>query len=236
MLCKALNSQFRTEIQQGKLVIENFVVTANDEELNVNFYLHKEDYLSQFPKPLAEHEANFEKVLLPSKSVSRIISEHGAPYYIKIDIEHYDNEILRALLTNKIYPPFISAESHTIEIFSLLVCMGYNAYKLIDGYSVPEVYKNRLIKGKKDSKILSFPIHSAGPFGNDIDGEWMTADNFSRRLTYEGLGWRDIHASRIDIANPSITASPADYCKRLIKEKVFNFVPMPIRLLKRKYF
>ncbi|SDB18623.1 hypothetical protein SAMN05660653_00921 [Desulfonatronum thiosulfatophilum] len=49
--------------------------------------------------------------------------------------------------------------------------------------------------------MYSFPLHSAGPFGNDVDGAWMNASTFLRVLALEGLGWKDIHATYNDDTN-----------------------------------
>ena len=208
MLCELITERFHAEIENRRLIVENCVITAEEEDEDVSFYIHKRNHvLSQFPEPMLEQMNNYEKVFLPSKSVDRIIKEHGNPYYIKIDIEHYDAQILRSLSTEDIYPPFISAESHSIEIFSLLVSMGYRAFKLVDGSTVSQVYANRIIQCGQEKISYSFPFHSAGPFGNDVDGKWMNAENFFRLLAFEGLGWKDIHASRIEQADSSISPS-----------------------------
>jgi hypothetical protein len=84
------------------LSVENCVITAEEEADEVHFYIHKRHHvLSQFPKPGSKILDNCEKVLLKSKTVNRIILEHGDPYYIKIAIEHYDGQILRALSSSE---------------------------------------------------------------------------------------------------------------------------------------
>lgn len=220
-LCGIMEKRFKLEIQSGRLVIENCVLTADDESPKVAFYIHKCNHvLSQFPQPTNKLAKNFEEVILPSASVMSVIKRYGVPHYIKIDIEHYDSQILRALFENGIYPPYISAESHSIEVFSLLVSLGrYNAFKLIDGETVSQVYSNRLILSDQGESLYSFPFHSAGPFGNDVDGKWMDANNFFRLLAIEGLGWKDIHATNQVEADPSASVSMQDYLKYLEKSK-----------------
>jgi hypothetical protein len=41
----------------------------------------------------------------------------------------------------------------------------------------------------------SFPVHSAGPFGDDINGRWFDIRSFQKLLAIEGTGWKDIHAT-----------------------------------------
>jgi hypothetical protein len=72
------------------------------------------------------------------------------------------------------------------------------------------------------SKKHSFPHHSGGPFGNDIDGPWMTPESFFRLLAFAGLGWKDIHASKVDAPNPSYVPQPQVHFS--IKFEFFNVV------------
>ena len=106
-------------------------------------------------------------------------------------------------------PPFISAESHSIDVFATLVALGkYNSFKLVDGGTVSSRYQDYDIFTTDGSVKYSFPPHSAGPFGNDISGQWMTSENFFRVLAFSGLGWKDIHASNIEIPEPSYAPQP----------------------------
>lgn len=104
--------------------------------------------------------------MLPSRTASSIIKHYGEPFYIKIDVENYDHEILRDLFKNEIYPPWISAESHTIEVFCLLVSTNvYHAYNLVDGSYNEIKFKNFPIKANLGKELYSFPGNSSGPLG-----------------------------------------------------------------------
>ncbi len=74
---------------------------------------------------------------------------------------------------------------------------GYDAFKLVDGHSVVQRYRNYPISVGNDIEIYSFPYHSAGPFGDDVAGEWLTGSSFFSILAVKGLGWKDIHASNV---------------------------------------
>jgi len=205
-LCNLINQRFKNEITQGKLIVENCVV-QNENSLNeVPFYIHKTNHvLSQFPKPLKIE--NFTEKKLPSKNIIEIIKKYGNPFYIKIDIEHSDHSILKEILSNKITPDYISCESHHIEIFAtLLSSQKYKSFKLVDGAAVSKKYANYEIATNSGLQKYSFPHHSAGPFGNDISGPWMTANNFFQLLGLVGLGWKDIHVSRVD--EPDLNYKP----------------------------
>jgi FkbM family methyltransferase len=198
-LCDLITERFHSQLRAGRLVLEKCVVVAEGKSGLMDFYVHKYNHvLSQLLPPSPENASQFEKVLLPSRNVADIIRNYGSPHYVKIDIEGYDAHVLRGLFAAGIFPSFISAESHSIDVFALLVAQGrYSAFKLVDGPSVSHVYRNRRVtSGTQGEQIrYSFPYHSAGPFGDDIDGPWVTADDFLRVLAFEGLGWKDIHAS-----------------------------------------
>lgn len=222
-LCEIIRQRFSAEIQAGRLILENCVVTANENLSEVDFYIHK-TYAgqSQFPPPSEATLPQFTKLKLPSKSILSLINTHGEPYYIKIDVEHYDAPLLNAIFASNLRPPFISAESHSIDVFVALVAQGrYKAFKLVDGPSVSRIYKNRVIKSQSTQEPIrySFPFKSAGPFGDDIDGKWMTPDHLFSLLSSQGFGWKDIHATNTENPAPSSPQKIVNYLDRLINQE-----------------
>jgi len=203
VLCDQIKNRFKEQIANGNLIVENCVLNVEQSSDQIAFYIHKIHHvLSQLPRP--ENTDQFDEVSLPSKNVIELIRKYGEPYYIKIDIEHYDQIILRELFIHNIVPPYISSEAHSIEVFASLVALGkYNSFKLVDGASVSNKYKDYEISTKGGSIKYSFPHHSAGPFGNDISGSWMTAKDFFYVLAIAGLGWKDIHASNTEKPDPN---------------------------------
>jgi FkbM family methyltransferase len=125
-------SRFSEEIAAHKLIVEHCVLTVDDGGGMVPFYVHKTDHvLSQFLPPDRSVLDDFEKIAISSKNVISIIEQHGAPFYIKVDLEGYDQIILLELFRKDIRPKFISAESHSIDIFALLVAFGrYTSFNL----------------------------------------------------------------------------------------------------------
>jgi FkbM family methyltransferase len=207
-LCSLINNRFKNEIVKGKLIVENCVLQDDISLNHVSFYIHKKNHvLSQFPKPLKIND--FNEIKLPSKNIVEIIKKYGTPYYIKIDIEHVDHLILKEILNNNIIPPYISCESHSVEVFATLISSeNYKSFKLVDGASVSKKYQNHEIITDNGKKKYSFPHHSAGPFGNDISGPWMTSHNFFQLLGFVGLGWKDIHATNIDEPDKDYRVKP----------------------------
>ena len=221
-LCEIIASRFGDEISSGRLFVENCVLNVDADALQAEFYLNKEHVLSQFPRPDDSVASQFTRVVLPSRTPLAVIQQYGPPYYIKIDIEQYDHVVLEHLFQNQIRPPFISAESHSVEVFCLLVSLGkYGAYKLLDGYSVAEVYRDASILNLNgDKEVYSFPLHSAGPFGDDIGGDWVPPDRLLRMLGSEGMGWKDIHATSEIVPAPTPPPPPPPRRSKGIRKRI----------------
>ncbi len=232
-LCKEIRLRFADPIQQGRLYVENSVLTENGAAAEVYFYLHQEhSEYSRFPVPDESVIKEYEKILLPSIAVRELVRKYGEPYYVKIDIEFYDQAILRALFADGIHPPYISAESQTIDVFATLVAQGgYRSYKLVDGETVSRRFKNLPITTAAGTETYSFPFGSAGPFEADLPGPWMTADNFFQLLAQEGLGWKDIHATNQIDPDAGCRPDPARYVHDYLKKKIKPFIPKPMRPL-----
>jgi FkbM family methyltransferase len=222
LLAGEIRLRFSDAIAASRLIVESCILSAGEGQSKQSFYIHKNNHVvSQFPRPEENRIAEFEEIFLPSRNVVDVIKEHGSPYYVKIDIEHYDKNILEALFSNKIRPPFVSAESHSIEVFSILVSRGkYDCFNLVDGASVCKLYEKITIKTVSGEEKHSFPYHSAGPFGEDINGDWMTANNFFMHLAFEGLGWKDIHATTEFTADPGIRPKIHQMLLKKTKRKI----------------
>ncbi|MCJ2014801.1 FkbM family methyltransferase [Methylobacterium sp. J-076] len=195
-LCQHSRARFAREIDEGRLTIINAVVTDAEYQDEVDFYIHRtNDVLSQFPAPAPEVREQFDRIRLASIPATVIVRNHGEPHYIKIDLEGFDPNVLRSLFGAGIKPPFISAESHSVEVFSLLCAHGYRSFNLVDGLSVPKVYANAEIAGEAGPVRHAFPWHSTGPYGEDLRSPWHDAESFFYLLARRRLGWKDVHAS-----------------------------------------
>ncbi len=196
-LCEHMRAKYEQEIEEGRVVIENCVITNGPSDEDVDFYLHDIHMLSKFVKP-SPNEANlFKKVTLRSRNILDIIKKHGYPYYFKTDVEGYDHIVLKTLFSGGYHPAFISAEAHSLDIFCILVCLGdYRSFKLVDAPTVSKVYENCEVKTANGPVRFSFEPHSAGPFGEDILGPWMSDVTFMKHMSEVGFGWKDIHGTR----------------------------------------
>jgi FkbM family methyltransferase len=200
-LADQIRLKYFSDIAAGRLIVKSIAITDNNNSNFIIFYQHKTKHvLSSVVKPPLLDEENWEMVTVPAQNVIELIQEYGEPYYIKIDLEHYDEHILKILFANNIRPLYISCEAHTENILSLLANEGrYHKFKRVDGNQVHKTYNQIVISTKEEYQTLvSFPFHSAGPFGEDILGPWYS---FSELITQQrsGLwnwGWMDLHCSK----------------------------------------
>lgn len=200
-LAAGLRQRFAGEIAAGRVVVENCVLTVDPAVSEVPFFLHRaNDLLSQLPEPAPDRRAEFDQTVLPAATIAALVARHGNPHYVKIDLEGYDDAILRDLFRSGIFPPYISAEAHNVDVFCTLVALGdYSAFKLVEGEFVGRDYAEHLVATDAGSQLYRFPCpHGSGPFGNDVKGPWMDRALFLRYLAHVGPGWIDIHASRVD--------------------------------------
>jgi FkbM family methyltransferase len=197
-LCELVGCRFADAIEDGRLSVLNVALCGQESKGPIAFFLHKTNHvLSQLPRP-ADHELHkFLQVEVPCRTPADIVREFGEPSYIKIDLERLDLAVLNNLFEAGIFPPEISAEAHSADIFACLVANGYSSFNLVDGRTVTKRYAHATISTPDGPKEFQFMDHSAGPFGEDILGSWEDADTFLYTLANAGLGWKDIHASRV---------------------------------------
>lgn len=192
-LCELVEQRFRDEIEIGRLTVLNVALAEQESSGPIPFYLHKTNHvLSQLPRPAESDLQNFDEVKVACRTPASIIREFGQPVYIKIDVEHFDLAVLENLFAAGIFPPEISAESHSADIFACLVSNGYKSFSLVDGPSVAKRYARAVITTPEGRKSFAFKEHSAGPFGEDIATPWEDTDTFLYTLAAAGLGWKDI--------------------------------------------
>jgi hypothetical protein len=121
------------------------------------------------------------------------------PDFMKIDVEHVDERVLREMIAEGIKPPLISCEAHSFEILLLLWQMGYREFRLVNGRAVHLDYRGVDIqRADGTTEKYTFPRHSSGPFGEDLPTPWqdvqrVAAEWLHRRALF-GAGWYDVHA------------------------------------------
>lgn len=237
VLCASIRERFATELAQGRLFLEGCVL-AEERGQQVPFYVHRSDHgLSQFPRPSAEQSDQFEEVRLASITVQDLFAKYGHPFYVKVDLEGYDEEVLRRLFALGIFPDYVSVEAHSFSIFCLLVSVGgYSAFKLVDFDRLFRENRTFDIQALGGCEKYRFPLHySSGPCADDLPGSWLNVDDFMLLLGLESPGWKDIHASRIDDTNRCSRPKLSTYVVRTVTGKIEGLLER-LGLKKRKSY
>jgi FkbM family methyltransferase len=214
-LCELVQRRFPREIKAGRLVVLNVALAEHESTEPISFYVHKTNHgLSQLLRPSDEELEDFEEIAVACRTPAGIVREFGEPSYIKIDVEYFDVAVLKNLFAAGIFPPEISAESHSAEVFACLLGNGYRSFNLVDGPSLTKRYGTATIMTPDGPRTFHFSQDSAGPFGEDIHGPWEDGNTFLYTLAIAGLGWKDIHASMVIPAAPS--ATPKEILRRQV--------------------
>ena len=196
-LCRIISKKFQSEIEDKRLFIENKAISSSNQK-ETNFYISKKNHVMSTIFPPRENLDDWDQIKVGTITCNGLIEKYGKPDYIKVDIEGADNLFLLQLHESKHKPKYVSAESHQLDIFvTLSEKLGYKSFKLVDGRRVEATYRKKKIFSRYLNKniIYNFPFHSAGPFGNDINGNWYDRDSFLLVLATKKLGWIDIHAT-----------------------------------------
>jgi FkbM family methyltransferase len=198
-LIPQLTKRFRAEIEQNRLVIENVAVTETEGEVELFVASGDKPQSSLTRRVLDLHKVPATSTRVRGVTLSSLIQRHGAPMFVKIDVENSDLIALRDLAKHGIKPPDISVEAHHIAVILQLYNMGYARYRFINGKTIPARFANTQVRRLDGTTIpLKFTLHSSGPFGEDFDEPWLNLEQamavWSCRQTLLGQGWYDVHA------------------------------------------
>ncbi len=113
--------------------------------------------------------------------LAKVVDEHGAPFYAKIDIEGADQIALDALLGHPSKPDFLSCESDKLDLDAVsaeldaLRDAGFTRFQVVQQAFIPgRRTHSRTLGGKPFDH--RFADGASGPFGEDLGGEWLTRD------------------------------------------------------------
>jgi FkbM family methyltransferase len=201
-LAQRLENSFSEEIRTGRVVVVNHAITSRADSGNsVDFYVYVGEkphghVISSLREPGVDRASDFERVSVSTVDLSSLIEVMGEPYFVKIDLEHHDAVVLNDMFSQRIFPPFLSVEAHDPVVVGLLLLeQTYRGFKVVLGREVPVTFLNHPVMTNSGAERWSFPRHSAGPFGEDLPGDWLDQHSLLKAIGVHGLGWVDIHAS-----------------------------------------
>jgi FkbM family methyltransferase len=194
-LCETVGEDLREFVDEGRLKILNVAVA--DEDGTLEFHVDVVNSVRSSLKPNPERQMR--RIEVPARKMSSLVAEYGRPDFVKIDVEHVDQLVLREMIESDIKPPLISCEAHSFEILLLLWQMGYRDFRLVNGRAVHLDFRGVDIhKADGTTEKYTFPRHSSGPFGEDLPAPWsdiqQVAAQWLHRRALFGSGWYDVHA------------------------------------------
>jgi hypothetical protein len=116
-------------------------------------------------------------VSVPSRRLPQLFSEHGVPFYCKIDVEGHDTACLSSLEGYSDLPPYISVESQclgedersteaqALETLHRLCALGYRRFKLVEQRSLAVLSSATIFQAKP--RILARIRNRLGFHGYD---------------------------------------------------------------------
>jgi FkbM family methyltransferase len=193
-LVEAAHKRFATEVADGRLTVVSGAI-VDDARESVTFYAHSRISLWGTVAPSRADRNNLMgpsvEITVPTVDFARCLHDHGAPHYLKIDIEAADMVCLESLLEiepeHRPHYTSIEAESEAwsdvVRQFDLLEQLGYSRFAIVQ----------QMLIGKRRGEITTrdrrtvphrFEMHSSGPFGEDLTAAWLTKADALRRYRW----------------------------------------------------
>jgi FkbM family methyltransferase len=194
VLAEKLRERFRSNLAGGSFVVVNAAIAENAGEAGL--YVNQSLSVWGTIRPeWAERNASLgsPSKLITVKAISfpEVLSEHGVPYYLKIDIEGADVLCLQGLIKNPDRPKFVSIESEKrswqalLYEFELFERLGYSRFKIVDQEHIDrQKPPNPAAEGRYVEH--TFESGSSGLFGKELPGKWLTRRQAIRRYRFLG--------------------------------------------------
>ncbi|MGA7340436.1 MAG: FkbM family methyltransferase [Terracidiphilus sp.] len=180
-LAEKLREKFRSDIADSSLIVVSSAIAQRAGE--VGFYVSERSEWRTVQPEFAERNTcmGTPSNLIDVNAIRfrDVLSEHGIPYYLKIDIKGTDLLCLESLFEMSGRPGYISIESekqswqallHEFELFKKL---GYTKFKIVDQ---EKVYRQKVPKPAAEGRSIDYKFRpgSTGLFGRELPGEWLT--------------------------------------------------------------
>ena len=146
LLAAQCSQRFEREIRAGQIKVVNAGILRQPGEFA--FYRSlQEDGWSTFEPDINQKPGEWEELRVSCITARQLIADHGQPFFIKVDIEGADFQVLETL-TPAIAPAYISLELNSIDLFlDRLIALGYTAFKFVDGETfgpTPPIFNHQI--------------------------------------------------------------------------------------------
>ncbi|MDX2231119.1 MAG: FkbM family methyltransferase [Leptolyngbyaceae cyanobacterium bins.349] len=201
LLVQEAEVKFAEPIKNQHLKILN--VGIDDKNGEFSFYVNDTySEWSSFIKEIGERGGIYHEITVPCVTMDKIFAQYGVPYYLKVDIEGNDIQVVKHLHTLKQKPKYVSVENGNEGLLETLHEAGYTQFKFINQAKVSEMKCPKPSLEGKDVDY-QFAMGSSGPFGEETVGTWKSYEQVAQEIeAYWSIpdrdanihGWYDLHA------------------------------------------
>jgi FkbM family methyltransferase len=205
-LAAAARRRFAPHIRAGRLTLLEVVVGSSDGV--ADFWLSAiTEWSSTDRRVAARLGARHRLVERTSRRLGAILTEHGVPFYLKIDVETSGGACLEELDPHDA-PPYVSVEFNDWGDLKALAHAGYDEFKLIHQADRLAHTQFRAEAGEAEQLRPAARTGPSGPFAENTYGKWETLEQTESHLRRFFAGetefgdppdwfiWFDIHARR----------------------------------------
>lgn len=204
-LAGELERRFAADVAAARLTV--LPVGIHERPGETTFFVSSNDQLSSFDEAQAtQYGETATPVVVPLVPFGAVLTGHGVPHYLKVDIEGMDHVVIDSLRGPNL-PTYISTEidrRHATTVRKLRR-LGYRRFKLIrqrDHQPATPAAALRSRLGR--ARAADRDHHSSGPFGEATPGWWLPPSiAWVHALLFLGYHrftgrerWHDLHAWR----------------------------------------
>ncbi len=196
-------ARFAEAISAGRLTIVNVGIAERAGILP--FYVNETlSEWSSFDHKIGTTRGPHRTLQVPTRTLMDLFSEHGVPYYVKLDIEGNDHQAICSLRATADKPHYVSLENGHKFMIDELYEQGYRRFKFVNQATIHQITLARPAREGLDIDH-TFPFGSSGPFGEETPGAWQDRETVTAiSEAYWNMpdrdasvhGWFDLHAAR----------------------------------------
>ena len=175
-LVQANRQRFAAKIESGQLTIIHGAIGADKGPVKLFVNDRKTDWSSIHEHIAGRDGKELRCLEVPGILASDFFNRYGEDlYYVKIDIEGEDVNVLLGLMNSAARPKYLSIEATAVWHLGIMRAMGYDRFKLVNqAYWFDWTTRRPAIHGK--SIDFQFRSGSSGPFGEETPDEWRDVE------------------------------------------------------------
>ena len=190
-----LRKRFALEIKSHQLLIETrALMHGGGNGKIVDFFVDEVSVWGTLHKERASRNERLGSssncIKVETADPKSIYEKYGHPFFIKIDIEGSDMDMLESLFEVKreLRPKYLSIESTKtswkglLKELLILTNLGYIEFAAVNQEKHPKTIS--WISDNGEMKIFHLEKDSSGPFGEDLNANWKSAKEIEREYKF----------------------------------------------------